>query len=97
MSVIEINVEGLRTNISSLNARISELEELNSRLDALISRIDSSWEGQSCDAYVAMMRSRLQKSRSMISVLTTFRSYAESTVARFERLDQSGANRIRGC
>ena len=80
-----------------MNSHIAELDQLNTRLEALIAKIESSWEGESCKAYVAMMRERLKKAQMMKEALIAFRSYMETTANNFDNLDRSGADRIRAC
>ena len=95
MALIKINDAALQTNSNNLSDRISELQEMNSRLENLINRIEASWDGKSCDAYIAIMRNYSAKSQNLIEVMTEYKNYVDSAIHKFSYLDSNSASRIR--
>lgn len=95
MARIKVDVNSLRDNANQITQQIQSLETLNNRLDDLLNKIEGSWTGSASEQYLETMRQHKQKTRGMIEVLQTFRSYMQQAAARFENVDHDGATRIR--
>ena len=96
MAEIKVNVETLKANAEMLNSKIQELTEMNQGLNGLLMRIQDSWEGEASAAYVNLMLNYKKKAEQMVQILEQFKRYVKTAAENFEKLDQTGAQRIRG-
>ena len=93
---IAVDIAALQNNEKTIGDYINRLEALNARLEALLGRIGSSWEGNSSQAYLNLMRGYAAQAASMAEVLREFKSYVEKAYTLFETKDRTSASRISG-
>lgn len=95
MAKIKIDIDALVSNRSALESQIQELAGYNRTLGALIEEIKNNWEGGTSEDYYSMMRGYYNQAAKMMDVLQEFKKYADTTIHKFEALDNQSASRIR--
>ena len=95
MPVIKIDPEILSSASKQIATQITELNGFNGRLNALIDEIHDKWKGDASNKYYNLMLSYKQKAVQMESILAKFKQYADTTVNKFQTLDQECASYIR--
>lgn len=96
LAKIVVDIAALQNNEKTIGDYISRLEALNARLETLLGRIESSWEGNSSQAYLNLMRGYAAQSANMAAVLREFKSYVGKAHTLFETKDRTSASRISG-
>ena len=95
MAKIKIDIDALVSNRSALVSQIQELAGYNRTLGTLIEEIKNNWEGGTSEDYYSMMRGYYNQAAKMMDVLQEFKKYADTTINKFETLDNQSASRIR--
>lgn len=95
MPVIKIDPEILADSSKKIGAQITELNGFNIKLNALIEEIHEQWKGNASNKYYNLMLTYKQRATQMENILATFKKYADTTVNKFQTLDQECASRIR--
>lgn len=93
---IAVDIAALQNNEKTIGDYIDRLEALNARLELLLGRIESSWEGNSSQAYLNLMRGYAVQAANMAAVLREFKSYVGKAHTLFETKDRASASRISG-